>query len=92
MAGSDGYSFVTYYAENVIGFDFYITPFQSELWYALLATYVSLTLVLSLLILWKKWETSFCPWLYVLGRLLEDGVNIPEAVERHFTFRIVFAC
>lgn len=37
-----GYSFVTCYSESAITFDFYITPFQPELWYALLTFYLPL--------------------------------------------------
>lgn len=85
-----GYSFLTCYSENAISFDFYITPFQPELWYALLTTYFFLTLALSCWLLGKNLETSFCPWMYILGGLLEDGVPIPGKIEKSWIFRIVF--
>lgn len=85
-----GYSFLTCYSQESIIFEFYMTPFQAELWWALLATFVSLSLALSLWLFWRRFKTSFCPWMYVLGALLEDGVHIPEKLEKSLVFRLVF--
>lgn len=90
--GVGGYSFFTCYSENSITFDFYVTPFQPEIWCALLTGYVSIALALSLWMFTKKIENSFCPWLYVLGALLEDGVPIPGKFENSLVFRFVFGC
>lgn len=85
------YSFVTCYSKNSITFDFYITPFQPELWYTLLATYFCLTIILSFWML-KKLQGSFCSWLFVLGALLEDGVPLPRKLEKNSAFRLIFGC
>lgn len=92
MTGVGGYSFLTCYSKEAITFDFYTTPFQPELWYGLLLSYVSLSLLLSLWLFWKKIKSSFCPWLYVLGALLEDGVPILGKLEKNSVFRLVFGC
>lgn len=90
--GVRSYSFVTCYSKDVITFDFYITPFQPELWIALATTYLSLGLALVLWVFREKVKGSFCPWMYVLGALLEDGVPLPEKIERNSVFRVVFGC
>lgn len=92
QAGISGYSFVTCYTESSISFDFYFTPFQPEIWYALLATYILISAALSLWLFWKKIKGSFCPWLYVLGPLFEDGVPLPEKLEKNSIFRGVVGC
>lgn len=87
-----GYSFLTCYSESGITFGFYLTPFQPELWYALLAFGISLSLALSLYLHWRKIRTSFAPWMYVLGGLLEDGIPLPGKLENSLVFRLVFGC
>lgn len=82
-----GYSFLTCYSESGLTFAFYITPFQLELWAALLASFVSLTLTLSLWLYAKRIKTSFCCWLFVLGAHLEDGVPLPEQLEAKSVLR-----
>lgn len=86
----DGFSFLTCYSKESITFDFYFTPFQTELWYGLVSVYVLLTLGLGLWMFLERIKTSFCPWLYLLGALLEDGVPIPEKLEKNSIFRLVF--
>lgn len=90
--GTHGYSFVTCYSEDVITFDFYVTRFQTKLWYALLATYICLTLALSFWLFWNMFKGAFCPWMYVLGALLEDGVPLPGKIEKSSFFRVIFGC
>lgn len=92
QTGTSDYSFVTCYSENVITFHFYITPFQPQLWYVLMAAYILLTIALSLYLFKKKLRGSFCPWLYLLGGLLEDGVPILRKLEKESAFRLVFGC
>lgn len=92
LTGLGGYAFLSCYSQRVITFDFYVTPFQPELWGALLVSYISLTLALSVCFFLKKIKTSFCPWLYVLGALIEDGVPIPRKLEKHSIFRVIFGC
>lgn len=86
-----GFSFVTCYAENFITFDFYVTPFQPEIWVALATSYITVTLALSV---WyhKKYKGSYAPWLAVLGALVEEGIPVRRIVERNHFFRAIFGC
>lgn len=88
MTGVDGYSFLTCYSREAITFEFYVTPFQPELWYGVLTTYFFLAI--ALFVFCWKFGHSFCSWMYVLGALLEDGVTIPSKLEKNACFRIVF--
>lgn len=40
----------------------------------------------------KKSKSSFCPWLYSLGALLEDGIPVPKEMEIKTFFRILTGC
>lgn len=92
MTEVGGYSFLTCYSKNSITFDFYVTPFHPELWVGLLVSYILLSFFLSLWLFSNKIKSSFCPWLYLLGGLLEDGVPITGKIEKRSVFRLVFGC
>lgn len=46
LTGFHGFSFLTCYSKDSITFEFYLTPFEPEIWYGLLAAYLCLTLCL----------------------------------------------
>lgn len=92
QTGNTGYSFLTCYGKRVLTFDFYWNPFQPELWAALGATYISLSLLLASWLFWNRVKNSFCPWLYVLGALLEDGVPLPRTLKDNPGLRAIFGC
>ncbi|OXA54921.1 hypothetical protein Fcan01_11864 [Folsomia candida] len=92
MAVTDytGYYFLTCYSKPAVTFEFYLTPFDATIWYVLLSSFFLLVLLLWRYLMYKNYRGSFCPWMYVLGALLEDGVQLPTIVEGQAIFRWVF--
>ncbi|OXA47706.1 hypothetical protein Fcan01_17968 [Folsomia candida] len=86
-----GYRFITCYSETIISFKFYVSPFQPLLWGMLVASVVTVSIVL---ILFKKLKNinsyqAFCPWSFVLANIFEETGYVPVHLERQHFFRFV---
>lgn len=88
----DSFSFLSCYATKSVTFEFYISPFEPEVWCALLASGFLLVIILWRYLKYREYQGSFCPWMYVLGAILEDGVPVPGTIEGQSAFRLVFGC
>lgn len=91
--GYTGFQFLTCYSEKQISFEFYISPFESTVWYPLLAGGISIILALSLYIKFgtTQKKVSFSPVLFVLRTLLEEPCPFHKSLEREQFFRIAIA-
>ncbi|OXA40773.1 hypothetical protein Fcan01_24533 [Folsomia candida] len=85
-----GYSFLSCYSKAALTFEFYITPFEPAIWYALLTTFFLLVLILWRYLVHEEYRGSLSPWMYVFGTLVEDGVPFPARIEGKITFRLIF--
>ncbi|OXA45905.1 hypothetical protein Fcan01_19304 [Folsomia candida] len=86
----EGYQFLTCYSEPYISLDFYISPFQTEVWVVLgttISTIIGLTTVLQHFSTLLE-QQPFSIWMYVLATLFDEGGFIPSRAERHTFFRI----
>ncbi|OXA64712.1 hypothetical protein Fcan01_00785 [Folsomia candida] len=83
-----GYEFLTCYAENYISFEFYLAPFQPELWYGLAVCLVVLISVVSIYLHFSKLPT-FPAWLFVIATLFEEGFTLPGQVEKKQYIRLI---
>ncbi|OXA42354.1 hypothetical protein Fcan01_22950 [Folsomia candida] len=91
----DGYKFLTCHTSTFLTFEFYLTPFQLDLWICLL---ICLTVVVSCLTLYTRYcdtGTSdgirwISPWLNVLSTLFEEPASVPSILEKRAFYRLVF--
>lgn len=86
----EGYKFLTCYAEPYITLDFYITPFQLDLWLVLGTT---IGIIIALTTLCQRFfslleQKRFSAWMYILASLFDESGFIPTRIERHTFFRI----
>ncbi|OXA48523.1 hypothetical protein Fcan01_16423 [Folsomia candida] len=87
-----GFEFFSCFKETFISFEFYVNPFQKEVWTALL---ISIFTVLTSIYLYLKvsldgGNISLSPWLFVLSTLFEEPPTISNRkLEAHFMFRFV---
>ncbi|OXA56015.1 hypothetical protein Fcan01_08860 [Folsomia candida] len=98
--GSDGYSetlvvtkysaieFLSCYTEKFITFQFYITPFQPELWWAVGIGIVLLCIILSIYLYFAKLY-RFPVWLLLLATMFEEGFPVPPSVEKNAFCRMI---
>ncbi|OXA40863.1 Glutamate receptor U1 [Folsomia candida] len=88
-----GYQFLTYYAEQFITFNFYVTPFKLEVWIGLLAAICILLLGSEMS---KKFanfgNTSFSAWLFILANIFEENGFVPKSFEKSKFYRLTFGC
>lgn len=97
---SDGYSatlivtknsaieFLSCYTETFISFQFYITPFQPELWLVIGIGLILLCTMLSIYLHYAKLYV-FPVWLLLLATMFEEGFPIVASVERKPFFRLI---
>ncbi|OXA48274.1 hypothetical protein Fcan01_17192 [Folsomia candida] len=85
-----GYEFLTCYRTEYVTLEFYITPFTTWLWAALVS---SLTLIVGITSTYKYFgglrNISFPPWLFILATVFEEAGHIPVRIERNNFFRLV---
>jgi len=78
------YSFFTCYHEPIFTFQFYLEPFQANLWLIFLFTAISIALFLNLIIIVKfgrgKFK-SFSSLLFVLSTIVDDSCGMPECLK-----------
>ncbi|OXA46253.1 hypothetical protein Fcan01_19320 [Folsomia candida] len=87
----NGYQFLTCHSESFVSFQFYIIPFQHDVWGLLVCT---ISILVVTLLLYQKYhevslEDNFCPWLFVLANIFEEAGHIPQKLERKNFFRLV---
>lgn len=87
-----GYEFLTCWSASGISFEFYLTPFQLEVWGVLGCFVVLLTAILMCYLSRRfvNYGGSFSPLMYVLGPLFEDGVPLPASLKSKTVFRTIF--
>jgi hypothetical protein len=84
-----GYDFLTCYSYKFLSFEFYLTPFEPNLW---LGLGIFMSLIVVMLSIYVKIEysaSSFSPWLFILASLFEETTFIPKALEKKTFFRLV---
>ncbi|OXA41485.1 hypothetical protein Fcan01_23849 [Folsomia candida] len=87
-------NFLSCYEDKYISFQFYLTPFPSSLWVAVLTT---LTILIVLMTVYKLIAlptdvTLFTSiWLPFVAILLDDATSVPKKVEVSQFFRIIFS-
>ncbi|OXA39341.1 hypothetical protein Fcan01_25890 [Folsomia candida] len=86
-----GDTFITCYAKQFITFEFYLTPFQPNVW---IAIGVSLSVLVTSLTLYIKRvycdSTSFSTWLPFLASLFEETSSVPGIIEKRQFYRLTF--
>ncbi|OXA42495.1 hypothetical protein Fcan01_22817 [Folsomia candida] len=90
--GFEGYKFLTCYAEPYITLNFYITPFQPDLWLVLGTT---IGIIVAITTLCQHFfslleQQRFSAWMYVLASLFEETGFMPTRISKHNFFRISF--
>lgn len=85
------FKFLTCFSERFITFDFYVMPFQLEVWVGLFTTVIVL---LSGTALYEKIgkisNSSFSAWLYILANIFEEGGFVPGWFQGKNFYRFVF--
>lgn len=83
-----GNQFLTCYTKKYLSFEFYLTPFEADLWTGVALCFF---LVLFSLTLYSGMiGIPFSPWLPLLATLFEETNSVPTVVERKQFFRLVF--
>lgn len=85
----EGYQFLTCYAEPYTTLDFYLSPFQQELWIVLgttIATLIALTTLCQHFFILLE-QQPFSPWMFMLASIFEEGC-MPTRIEKQTFFRI----
>lgn len=83
-----GTQFMTCYEEQFVSFEFYLTPFQSELWLGIGLTIIGVVTAISLYS--RMNDITFSPWLLVLGTLFDEFSYVPGKMEKTTFHRLVF--
>jgi hypothetical protein len=86
-----GLQFLTCYTEKYLGFGFYITPFQLDLWIGFLitmSTVVGISWVYTKFYFKDSTSMSFSPWLFVLGTMFEETSSAPGQLEKKTFYRL----
>jgi hypothetical protein len=86
-----GYKFLTCYTKTYIGFGFYLSPFQLDLWIGFLITMVTVVGVSWIYVKFYFKEStsiSFSPWLFVLGTFFEETSSAPASLEKKTFYRL----
>jgi len=87
-------SFLTCYHFPVIKYDFYITPFQPDVWMSFLAFFFFMCLALNFLIVYefgREQFSGFSSFLFVLSTITDDSCGMPEKLRRNWKIRSLFA-
>lgn len=93
--GYSGYQFLTCHTQSIFTLEFYIKPFQPEIW---LGLFLCLGLLTFIMTVWmpfkfeKEQETrrgTFSPWIYLLASIFEESASVPSIIEIQYFFRIV---
>lgn len=84
-----GWEFLTCYKKTSTTFDFYMTPFQPEIWYALLSTLFFLVMVISVYLKVENIKSFLCSSMAVIALVFEEGMYLPAEVERKKFIRTV---
>jgi hypothetical protein len=88
---STGLNWLTCYEQTYIGFGFYLSPFQLDLWIGFGITMVS---VIGVCWIYTKFffkdstTMSFSPWLFVLGTIFEETSSAPAKLEKRTFYRL----
>jgi hypothetical protein len=89
---STGQKWLTCYEKTYIGFSFYQSPFQLDLWIGFGITMIS--------VIGESWiylkfyfddstSMSFSPWLFVLGTIFEETSSAPAKIEKKTFYRLL---
>ncbi|OXA38385.1 hypothetical protein Fcan01_26807 [Folsomia candida] len=90
-----GQRFLTCYTSQFLTFEFYLTPFQLELW---IGVAITLVFVVGCLTIFIKLSgdcngtdtASFSPWLHVLPTIFEETNSVPSVIEKKQFYRLTF--
>ncbi|OXA49053.1 Glutamate receptor 4 [Folsomia candida] len=87
----EGYKFLTCHAEPYISFDFYLSPYQTELWVVLGISICTIIAIMTLVHNFHRPEEKqpFSAWLFVLASLFEETGFLSSKIERATFFRIL---
>lgn len=90
--GYSGYRYLSCWSRSGITFEFYLTPFEPEIWWAVLATGILLTAILVIYLSTKlsTYGGTFSLWMYVLAILLDNSVSLPGLLEQRMEYRTIF--
>lgn len=82
---------MTCYETNFITFEFYLTPFQTNLWLGILIAIVTVVATLSIYTNNPGSSAlSYSSWALVLGTVFDEAGSIPENIEKKPFHRLVF--
>ncbi|OXA48383.1 4-coumarate--CoA ligase-like 2 [Folsomia candida] len=97
-----GNQFLTCFTQRFLTFEFYLTPFQPELWTCLLVWIVLIVSSLTIFTIYGGCATksivsagtsgykSFSPWFLVLSTIFEKSTPVPRKLQRKTFYRLVF--
>ncbi|OXA49346.1 hypothetical protein Fcan01_15874 [Folsomia candida] len=80
------FRFLTCYSETELSFEFYVKPFQWQVWVSIL---LSILIIAGFLKVHDSLRTSFSAFFNVIGVLLEEAYSAPSTLWKSEPFRIV---
>lgn len=83
-----GHQFLSCYSQKYISFQFYLTPFQPEVWGMLIFSGI---LVVSFISCVQKCGGSFSSWVLILATIFEESIPVPPKMEKQTHFRLIMA-
>ncbi|OXA46203.1 hypothetical protein Fcan01_19288 [Folsomia candida] len=88
---SNGYQFLSCYAESYLTFEFYWMPFKPTLWIGFFASMTLTFIVFYIYMIWKYKQLPFSIWLSFVSILFDDFSSVPKMVGKSLFYRLIFA-
>lgn len=86
---TSSFRFLTCHSEPELSFEFYLKPFQWQVWVAIILSVLLIVAFLHFYGILNPYPTSFSPVFQIIGILLEEALSAPSTLLKSQPFRIV---